>query len=112
MECWFKNRLYFLVMLYHVIKLELGVIEADSQSQAEEKIDNIGFNVGYSSEKVVPDNDIYKDFWSNCTVETINEMRYNLSIAINLIVEISGCSKEEVYQWSKVKSMLDALKQK
>ncbi len=71
--------------LFTVVRIELGTIEAYSQSQAEQEIESDGFHVNHSEEKVFDQNKLDSkswDFWNNLGFDSISEM-YRKVFSIN-----------------------------
>ena len=71
--------------LFTVVRIELGTIEAYSQSQAEQEIESDGFQVNHSEEKVFDQNKLDSkswDFWNNLGFDSISEM-YRKVFSIN-----------------------------
>ena len=70
---------------FTVVRIELGTIEAYSQSQAEAIIETDGFHVNHSEEKVFDPEKFDKkswDFWNNLGFDSISEM-YRKVFSIN-----------------------------
>ena len=62
---------------FTVVRIELGTIEAYSQSQAEQEIETDGFHVNHSEEKVFDPEKFDKkswDFWNNLGFDSISEI--------------------------------------
>ena len=62
---------------FTVVRIELGTIEAYSQSQAEQEIETNGFHVNHSEEKVFDPEKFDKkswDFWNNLGFDSISEI--------------------------------------
>ena len=71
--------------LFTVVRIELGTIEAYSQSQAEQEIESDGFHVNHSEEKVFDQDKLNSkswDFWNNLGFDSISEM-YRKVFSIN-----------------------------
>ena len=71
--------------LFTVVRIELGTIEAYSQSQAEQEIESDGFQVNHSEEKVFDQDKLDSkswDFWNNLGFDSISEM-YRKVFSIN-----------------------------
>lgn len=71
--------------LFTVVRIELGTIEAYSQSQAEQEIESDGFHVNHSEEKVFDQDKLDSkswDFWNNLGFDSISEM-YRKVFSIN-----------------------------
>ena len=71
--------------LFTVVRIELGTIEAYSQSQAEQEIESDGFQVNHSEEKVFDQNKLDSkswDFWNNLGFDSISEI-YRKVFSIN-----------------------------
>ena len=61
--------------LFTVVRIELGTIEAYSQSQAEQEIESDGFHVNHSEEKVFDQDKLDSkswDFWNNLGFDSIS----------------------------------------
>ena len=62
---------------FTVVRIELGTIEAYSQSQAEQEIESDGFHVNHSEEKIFDPEKFDKkswDFWNNLGFDSISEI--------------------------------------
>lgn len=62
---------------FTVVRIELGTIEAYSQSQAEQEIETDGFHVNHSEEKVFDPEKFDKkswNFWNNLGFDSISEI--------------------------------------
>lgn len=71
--------------LFTVVRIELGTIEAYSQSQAEQEIESDGFHVNHSEEKVFDQDKLDSkswDFWNNLGFDSISEI-YRKVFSIN-----------------------------
>ncbi len=71
--------------VFTVVRIELGTIEAYSQSQAEQEIESDGFQVNHSEEKVFDQNKLDSkswDFWNNLGFDSISEI-YRKVFSIN-----------------------------
>ena len=54
---------------FTVVRIELGSVEASSLEEAYELANNEGFNLGFSSEKVLSEDDPDNNFWANLDVD-------------------------------------------
>lgn len=62
---------------FTIVRIELGTIEAYSQSQAEGLVETDGFHVNHSEEKVFDPEKFDKkswDFWNNLGFDSISEI--------------------------------------
>ena len=60
---------------FTVVRIELGVIESESLEQAINDVNEFGFNVGFSSEKVLPEDDPDNNFWANLDVDRVEFLK-------------------------------------
>ena len=59
-------------------------IEAETEEQGWDLIQDIGFNVGHSTEHIAKENDL---FWGNLTCETVENIREGLKTLLKAIEE-------------------------
>ena len=60
---------------FTVVRIELGLIESESLEQAINDVNEFGFNVGFSSEKVLPEDDPDNNFWDNLDVDRVELLK-------------------------------------
>jgi len=60
---------------FTVVRIELGVIKAESLEQAIYDVNEFGFSVGFSSEKVLPEDDPDNNFWANLDVDRVEFLK-------------------------------------
>ena len=60
---------------FTVVRIELGVIESESLEQAINDVNEFGFSVGFSSEKVLSEDDPDNNFWANLDVDRVEFLK-------------------------------------
>lgn len=59
---------------FGVVRIELGVVEAETLEEAIEIANDQGFNVGHSTEKMYEDTDPDYDFWASLEIENVEQL--------------------------------------